>query len=120
MKKALALLLVSGAVSAQTYTEIDYNNPPPANWPDLRQEVVYGSEEQMKRWCARIPEQTPQGKIIGCAKVYFEWDLCMIFLSTDDPKHLEHEQAHCRGYVHVGEGDRAHKSLREWLAKKRM
>jgi hypothetical protein len=113
MKRLCLVVLLSGCA---TYTQIDYSVAPPQDWPTLREEVVYGSEEQMKRWCGRIPEAA-NGKMIGCAKTYFEWDLCMIFLSTNDPEHLAHEQAHCRGYAHVGEGLKAHQALMEWKAK---
>jgi hypothetical protein len=110
------LVLVSGVASAQTYTQIDYSRKPPDGWPTLRQEIVYGSEEQMKRWCARLPE-ADSGRVIGCAKAYFEWDLCMIFLSTKDPEHLKHEQAHCMGYNHVGQPDLAKSAFEGWKKK---
>ena len=116
MKRLVYLAVLMCVSCAQTYTQIDYSVAPPEGWPKLREEVVYGSEEQMKRWCGRIPEAA-NGKLIGCAKTYYEWDLCMIFLSTDDPEHLRHEQAHCRGYSHVGDGMAAHKAFKEWQAK---
>lgn len=101
MKWAWLLVLFSGAAFGQAYTQIDYGRKPPEGFPVLRQEVVYGDEEQMKRWCTRVPEAW-MGKVVGCAKMHFQWDLCMIFLSTKDPEHLKHEQAHCLGYGHVG------------------
>jgi len=116
MKKlAYLAVMLSWPALAQTYTQIDYSTPPPDGWPKLREEVVYGSDEQIKRWCSRIPEQAA-GTVVGCAKVYFQWDLCMVFLSTKDPEHLKHEQAHCRGYDHVGEPNKAHRAFKEWKA----
>ena len=97
----LVLLLLSGSALAEYAAEIDYSRKPPEDFPKLRQEVVYGSDEQMKRWCSRVPEAS-QGRVIGCAKMHFQWNLCMVFLATQDHEHLKHESAHCQGYGHVG------------------
>lgn len=95
------LFVFSTQAFGQYAVEIDYSRKPPEDFPKLRQEVVYGSDEQMKRWCTRVPEAF-LGKVIGCAKMHFQWNLCMIFLATDNPEHLKHERAHCEGYGHVG------------------
>jgi hypothetical protein len=116
--RLLYLVVLWVGLSGQTYTQIDYSIKPPEGWPELREEIVYGTEEQMQRWCQKFAE-VGGGKVIGCAKAHFEWDLCMIFLSSDNPEHLEHERAHCRGYGHVGEGKIAHKAFELWKAKRK-
>jgi hypothetical protein len=117
MRSSLFVLLWPLTSFSQTYIEIDYNRKPPADYPNLRQEVVYGDEEQMKRWCSRVPEAW-QGKVIGCSKMHFEWNLCMIFLSTNNPDHLKHEQDHCLGYGHVGGGRTPADEWEAYKAKK--
>jgi hypothetical protein len=118
MKKAAWLfVLLSAPAFGQKYIEIDYDRKPPADYPTLRQEVVYGDEEQMRRWCSRVPEAW-MGRVIGCSKTHFQWDLCMIFISTKNPDHLKHEQAHCEGYGHVGGGRTPADDWAEFKAKK--
>ena len=101
MRALLFVLLWPLTSFSQTYIEIDYNRRPPSDFPKLRVEAVYGDDEQMKRWCSRVPEAN-QGKVIGCAKMHFEWNLCMVFLSEKKDEFLKHETAHCEGYGHVG------------------
>ena len=116
MRLALLLVLLSGCA---TYTEIDPNNHPPSDWPNLREEIVYGSPEQVKGWCSKLRGLEPEyrGKVLGCALAYFEINLCRIYLTERDPAQLEHERMHCKGYVHYGEGDRAHRAMQNWKAK---
>jgi hypothetical protein len=117
MRALLFVLLWPLTSLAQTYIEIDYNRPPPGDFPKLRMEVVYGDEEQMKRWCSRVPEAN-QGKVVGCSKLHFQWDLCMVFLSTKNEDHLKHEKAHCEGYGHVGIDRTPVDEWREYRASK--
>jgi hypothetical protein len=114
----LVLLFLSGPVFGQSYIQIDYSRKPPEDFPNMRVEVVYGDEEQMKRWCTRVPEAS-MGKVIGCAKLHFQWDLCMVFLSSNNEEHLKHEKAHCEGYGHVGVDRTPVDEWREHVAKQR-
>jgi len=119
MKKLLLVVMLSGCAGPQ-YTQIDYSRKPPEGWPTLRQQITYGSEEQVKRWCARAPGAAMAGdKLKGCALAYFEWNLCTIFLTSKDPEQLKHEQAHCAGYNHVGEPNLSQQAYDAWKAKQK-
>lgn len=113
MRAIILLVLLAGCTA---HIPIDYDNKPPSDWPVLREEIVYGTPQQVQGWCAKLPEAS-RGKVSGCALAYFELNLCRIFLTEYNAEYLEHERMHCKGYVHVGEGDRAHQVMTKWRAK---
>ena len=102
----LLLLLLTGCVTK--LVDIDYSVTPPADWPVLEERITRADVETVQRWC-NMPKAI-RHKAFNCAVVSFTYGLCMIYLSDNDPQTLEHERAHCRGYSHVGEGDKAHRA----------
>ena len=114
MRLVYLFVLLSGC--ATSYPQIDYGNAPPRDWPRLTQSVMYGTESEVKAWCSRDP-RLASGRKAGCALLYFDLGRCYIYLTSKDPELLKHEQAHCNGYVHVGDGDIAHRAVQDWKRK---
>lgn len=103
-------------LSGCTLVEIDYNTRPPADWPNLEEKIHHVEIGDLPKFCGPKPTL---GHAEGCSVVHFGYEVCYIYLATKDPAVLEHERAHCKGYSHVGEGDRAHKAWERWKATKR-
>lgn len=104
----LALLCASAHAS-----EIDWNKPPPADWPTLTQKVLYVSAYDFETYCK--PDEPNVG---GCAIPYFDLNLCMIYVRDDLQFYLAlltHEEGHCDGKDHYGESAMADK----WAVWKR-
>lgn len=120
----LIVLLLAGCATTQpqwvytppTYIQIDYSRKPPSDWPVLETKVQYGEMADIRRWCSKTATEANKDKLVACAIPYFEWGMCMIFLSGRDPAWLDHEEAHCRGYGHVG--DRVNYQAQAWEAFK--
>lgn len=105
----LALLLASASASAYA-DNMDWNRPPPADWPKLtvQQEVV--SPHDLMSVCQRGARDSMGG---GCALVDFAARTCRVYLVLFSPRDdvpmtnleiWEHEvKGHCRGFDHKGE-----------------
>jgi hypothetical protein len=115
MRRLVYLLVLLGGCA--TYPQIDYSVAPPADWPRLREESIYGTVEEVTEKCKSFSERG--GKMAGCAMVYLEQGVCVMYLSSRDPELLAHERAHCRGFAHVGDGDKVHKDFGAWKARKK-
>lgn len=107
MRMMIAVLLLNGC--AGQLVGIDHNNPPPADWPTLKEYVVYVQELDGR--CRGAV--TPTGAM-GCSVHNFAGKVCMIYLASKDPALLEHERWHCRGYDHVGRVNRAGLAWEQW------
>lgn len=94
----LALLVASSAACAQ----IDYDRPPPADYPRLRVEVVH--HQDVAPVCALLGvEAAPGMRLLGCATADYARNVCTIHVERDPPAWvMQHEYAHCRGYDHPG------------------
>jgi hypothetical protein len=101
-------VLLSSCAIPRTLVEIDYNTKPPADWPVLEERITYADVQTVQRWC-NMP-QALRDRAFNCAVVSFRYNLCMIYLSSNDPEALRHERAHCAGYSHVGEGKKSHQA----------
>jgi hypothetical protein len=114
----LSVFLAGNASAQLVSVPIDFSNPPPADWPVLDERLtVLDDIESVRRFCnAKVKFKGVQIK--GCAVVSFEYQLCMIYVLKGDDAGLEHERAHCKGYVHVGDGDSAYKALDLWKSKR--
>ena len=102
------LILLLAGCATRSLVAIDYNTPPPADWPKLEERITYADVETIQRWC-NMPKAL-RDRAFNCAVVSFTYGLCMIYLSERTPEALAHERAHCAGYSHVGEGYRAHRA----------
>lgn len=93
----LALLLPLAACAG-----IDYDNPPPADYPRLRVEVVYHLDVGPTcRLLGLTPD--PGMRLLGCATADYANMTCTIHVERDPPAWvMQHEYAHCRGYDHPG------------------
>lgn len=110
----LIVLLLSGCATGKLVA-IDYNYPPPKDWPKLEEKVHYIESRDFEKFCGRVPTFRHAH---GCSIVHFGYEVCYIYLTNKDPELLEHEKAHCAGYSHVGQGGRAHQALERWKAHK--
>lgn len=107
----LIVLLLAGCATTKL-VDIDYSITPPADWPRLQERLTYGPVADVQRWC-RMPAAI-RDKAFNCAVVRFDLGLCMIYLSTNDAAALTHEQAHCRGYSHIGDGYKSHRAWEQY------
>jgi hypothetical protein len=113
----LAAILLGGCATTKLL-DIDFNNPPPDDWPKLEERVVYGTVQQVQAWCG-TPEEL-RHRAFNCALLYFQHGVCMIYLSDrKTPGAFEHERAHCRGYDHVGDYNRSRNAWEQWKANNR-
>jgi hypothetical protein len=101
------------ALAVAGCTRIDYSTPPPEGFPKLTPIYAAVSDEEFRKLC-------PVGSI-ACSWVYFDRGECMIYHKKDPgtlPRWVRnHEEAHCRGYGHVGEPFEAMQAFREWKAR---
>lgn len=102
MKKLAALLFLSGC------TVIGHVKPP-SDWPRLKVVEYHLPHNQMADVCYRYVEVPMWMRLMGanlegCAVIFFEKNLCEIYVSADfpDQRVLEHEREHCEGKDHVG------------------
>lgn len=99
MKKLTVLFLFLLTGCSLVFTHIDYSNPPPADWPQLKIEEHYADEATVKKMCAL----DKYAIILGCAHPEFDLGKCVIWYENGAGDWVKkHEHAHCRGYDHPG------------------
>lgn len=84
----VALFALSGCNS------INYDQRPPADWPELRV-VIHKSGFMARQEC--------NGTLGGCAVPNFCAKRCDVYLQVDSRAIEAHERAHCAGYDHPGD-----------------
>lgn len=93
------VLLLAGCATTRLVA-IDYSRPPAADWPILEERVQRIAPSDLGKFC-RSSLEVPD-KVASCAVMNFQFGVCYIYLTDDDPDALAHERAHCKGYDHVG------------------
>ena len=110
----LLLLLLAGC----QLVPIDFDNPPPKDWPSLDEKIVYlDSQETLYRMCGTPPPSATAPK--GCTRVFFGNRTCVIYLTSKDQALLEHERWHCKGYVHRNSPQMYTQAWEKWKASSR-
>ena len=98
----LCLALLTGCA-----TMIDEHQAPPPRWPSLEvRDNIVGIWEIQKRCYKHVNLgwKLLGGFAGGCAEINFADRTCNIYRAYDASEEwLAHEEAHCRGYSHVGE-----------------
>jgi hypothetical protein len=85
-----------------TLTEMDWDRPPPADWPELKVQIHYVAQDQILDICKGVKFKF--GDIPkGCTRLLFTQRICNVFLVDHDPELLKHEVGHCSGYDHPGD-----------------
>jgi hypothetical protein len=107
----------AGLSCAQSLVPIDYSYAPPDDWPKLDERITYADLETTRRFC-NAPKVFKE-RIISCAVMSFEYELCMIYVRPGDEEALKHERAHCAGYNHVGEGGKTQAAWDNWKRNRR-
>ena len=110
LRRLAALLL---ALPLAACASIDYDNPPPADYPKLRVEVVH--HQDVAPACALLGVYAGPGeRLWGCATADYGAGTCTIHVERDPPAWvMQHEYAHCRGYDHPG-ADTFRKGWERW------
>lgn len=104
---SVALILAIGCT-----TMIDQHRAPPSDWPSLAVTAHIVSAAEMRNTCLPVVTQkhpcaqrlSAFAVIEACALVDFRNKTCNIWLADIAPEHREHEELHCRGYDHTGDG----------------
>ena len=76
---------------------IDWETPPPADWPLLAVKYYEMSIDDIATRCPNVVLP------VGCAVVNFALSECYVYTATSTPWIVEHEEKHCLGYDHYGD-----------------
>jgi hypothetical protein len=95
---------------------IDTHTSPPVGWPDLRVEIVDDAyaDKGIDKYCGK---STFLFYRMACVAVDFINGVCYIFTRTRDKWVIEHEEAHCKGYGHLGGDPLPGMAMEYWKLK---
>lgn len=116
MRYAILALALTGCATS-TLAPIDYGNPPPADWPRLKESISRIQHADMTKYCKYRPEMAAGS--VSCAVINFRDGTCSIYLTERSKSDaLHHEREHCRGYDHVGDLNRSRNAWERWKKAK--
>lgn len=114
----MLIVLLAGCTTTLRHAAMDYNNPPPADWPKLREHIYSIQHADLARYCKTSAENA--AKSVSCAVINFAVNTCSIYITEKAlPDSLQHEREHCLGYNHVGDLNRSRNAWERWKATQR-
>lgn len=81
-------------------TAIDIKHPI-EGWPAMREEVHLVSSAEMHKVCDKYGSALEF--TLSCAEIFWNPDVCKIWITERGGWIEEHEHMHCKGYAHFGD-----------------
>lgn len=99
MRRTIALVLAGMLGGCATTYPMDWDRPPPPDWPKLAENIVDVPVGDIRALCV----SKGVGSHDACTTFIFEKRVCNIYTSTREAAAMKHERGHCRGYDHPGD-----------------